>query len=73
MDAENAEVANTIQQPSADIQTETQEQPNTETAKEQQVKQPNINLLYQECLGFILGAPNGTQDLRYIYAKFKKD
>ena len=73
MDAENTEVANTIQQPSADIQTETQEQPNTETAKEQQVKQPNINLLYEECLGFILGARNGMQDLRYVYAKFKKD
>ena len=73
MDAENTEVANTIQQPSADIQTETQEQPNTETAKEQQVKQSNINLLYGECLGFIPGARKGKQDPRYVYAKFKKD
>ena len=39
MDAENTGVANTIQQLSTDIQTETQEQPNTETSKEQQVKQ----------------------------------
>ena len=73
MDAENTGVANTIQQPSADIQTETQEQPNTETAKEQQVKQPNINLLYQECLGFIPGTRNGKQEPRYVSAKFSKD
>ena len=70
---ENTGVANTIQQPSADIQTETQEQPNTVPAKEQQVKQPNINLLYEECLGFIPGAPNGKQDPRYVYEKFRKD
>ena len=66
MDAENTEVPSTIQ-------TEAQEQPNTETAKEQQVKQPNINLLYEECLGFIPGIRNGKQDCRYVYAKFGKD
>ena len=66
MDAENTEVPSTIQ-------TEAQEEPNTETAKEQQVKQPNINLLYKECLGFISGIRNGKQDPRYVYAKFGKD
>ena len=73
MDAENTGVANTIQQPSTDIQTETREQPKTETAKEQHVKQSNINLLYGECLGFILGTRKGKQDPRYVYAKFRKD
>ena len=33
----------------------------------------NINLLYEQCLGFIPSSLSGKRDPRYIYAKFPKD
>ena len=47
--------------------------PEESTRPEKEQVKPGINLLYEQCLGFVPGSLSGKWDPRYVYAKFPED